>query len=991
MALDKQTSLLLLPFHKKWTMDGTVVENENRMIRNLNFSVLHGAPWSIGILMGCDLHNWKKKSTKSSKSYSIDMIFLGGKDDREALTLAKRIARDPRVKLTLIHLISDQEPVKAVDWDMMLDVEMLKDFKENEVGDGCNVTFTQEVSNDGTQTAKFVRSITADYDMIIVGRRCGVESVQTTGLLEWSEYPELGVIGDLLASMVLDSRTPAAFMDGESSHLPYGNETLEICIFLPPKVNSAGVWEDTPSTILTYSVPLLELQILLIFLFTHLVHAIFKPLGVTYFASQMFAGLILGQIQGLRRIFYAEDYLGLETIETASLLGFSMFLFLMGVKMDLKMAFTTSGRSVLVGVISLLAPMLVGLAVYQTYKEPEQTKTLILERLMGITIESLTSSSVIAHLLTELKILNSELGRMALSSAVVCDISTLVLVYAISSWQRWTVSPLLAGAHAAVMVMFVLLIFFLFRPLMFSIIRGTTEGRPIKDVYIVIIVIVALGCGVFTTKFNQSALIGPFLIGLAVPEGPPLGSDLVNKFQCFVNGVFLATYVTTSSMTIKPWLLFTDLTTLKFSLLNIVFSFLAKFISCFVASFWGMMPFKDSLAFALIMSCKGVVELSYFVSFRDIEYMSKQAFSIFTLEVLVNATIIPILVKFLYDPDSRKYAGYQKRNIQHLKPNSELRILACVHRPEHVSALIDVLDITCPTKESPNVVYALHLIELTGRDTPIFIAHSRNEKVVKGSFKHILAFRQYEENNRGFVTVNEFTAISPPKLMHEDICTMALNKQTSFILLPFHRKWSIDGSIELENSVIRNLNCNVLNRAPCSVGILVTRSVDEWVRTPMKVLRSSFYSISMIFLGGRDDREALTLAKRMAYNPRVKLTVIHLITNEVHVNDMNWDMMLDAEILRDIKHNRSSNVCNVMYVQQVSNSGLQVARIVQSIADDYDLIIVGRRHGMDSVQTAGLSEWSEFPELGVIGDLFASTDIYSSASVLVVQQQNYVD
>lgn len=46
---------------------------------------------------------------------------------------------------------------------------------------------------------------------------------------------------------------------------------------------------------------------------------------------------------------------------------------------------------------------------------------------------------------------------------------------------------------------------------------------------------------------------------------------------------------------------------------------------------------------------------------------------------------------------------------------------------------------------------------------------------------------------------------------------------------------------------------------------------------------------------------------------------------------------------------------------------------------------------MESVQTMGLSEWCEFPELGVVGDLLASTDLSSRVSALVVQQQHYLD
>ncbi|GMI74338.1 cation/H+ exchanger 4 [Hibiscus trionum] len=770
--------------------------------------------------------------------------------------------------------------------------------------------------------------------------------------------------------------------------LPHGIETAEVCITLPPMVNSAGIWEKStsPSEILTYSLPLLEIQMLLIFSVTHLVYAILKPLGVTFFASQMFAGMILGpailgKVEGFHETLFAQES-GMRIVDTVAMFGFAVFLFLMGVKMDLKMAFRTTRRAIVIGFLSLSSPFVVGLIVYVAYKLPNESSHVTTERLMGITVESFTPFAVVACLLGELKIVNSELGRLALSSAAISDLSGLVLVHCINYSKFWTtVSPSFAVWQAVIMVLFVLVLFFVFRPLMFWIIKRTPKGRPIKEAHLVFVMLLALLSCMFTHWHAQTPLLGAFLFGFAVPDGPPLGSALVDMFECFINGVFLAVYVTTSTMRVKPNTVLADPSTLKFSVIYSVLAFLAKFISCSIASFWGMKSWRDTLAFALIMSSKGVVELSYFSTFRDIKILSEATFSTLTLGVLVNATIIPILVKYLYDPVSGKYAGHQNRSLMHLKPDSELRILACIHTHEHVPALIDVLDITCPTKESPNVVHALHLIELAGRDSPVFIAHHENRAA--DSFENIVAFNHYEQNNQGLVTVNAFTAISPPKLMHEDICNMVLNKQISFILLPFHKKWSIDGSIEAENTVIRNLNCNILDRAPCSIGILVDRRREPSLR------RSSSYSIGMLFLGGKDDREALTLAKRMARDPRVKLTVIHFIADEECGNVMDWDMMLDAETLKDAKYNGVSNVCNIMYKEVVSNNGPQAAKIVKSIADDYDLIIVGRHNGEDWVQTTGLSEWSEFPELGVIGDLFASPDFESRASLLVVQ--HFVD
>ncbi|KAE8720804.1 hypothetical protein F3Y22_tig00018093pilonHSYRG00012 [Hibiscus syriacus] len=739
--------------------------------------------------------------------------------------------------------------------------------------------------------------------------------------------------------------------------LPHGSETHEICLSFPS-------------------------MMLLIFAVTHLIYAILKPLGITFFASQMFAGIILGptimkKAGGFTAKVYTQE-VGIKMLDNVAIFGFGMFLFLMGVKMDVKMAFRTTRRATVIGFASVLCPFLVGLIVYEAYKKPDETIVLKVERFLGITVESLTAFSVVACLLSELKIVNSELGRLALSSAAICDLCNLVIMFLITFAKNWILLPSMAVKQAGLMVLFIVVLFCVFRPLMFWMIKQTPEGRPINEVHITIILMLALGCGVFTHWYNESPLFGVFLFGFAVPDGPPIGSALVDKFECFANGFFLVVFVTTSTMRVDPMKVFTHEAAVGFSIIFPILAFITKFITCFVASFWNTTTWRDSLAFALIMSSKGVIELSYFTNFRDVKVISEKTFSKFSILILVNATIIPILVKHLYDPVSRKHAVHQKRSMVHLKPNAELRILACIHTPEHVQPLIDVLDITCPTKQSPNFVYALHLIQLAGRDSPVFIAHHKNGAV--GSFEHIVAFNHYEQNNWGLVKVNAFTAISPPKLMHEDICNLVLDNQISFLLLPFHRKWCIEGSVEAENSVIRNLNRNVLDRAPCSIGILVDRG------RKLSLSRSSFYSIGMLFIGGKDDREALTLAKRMARDPTVKLTVIHLLSEKDRGN-VDWDMMLDTEILKGVKQNE---VSNIMYIGEVSNNGPQTATIVRSVMDDFDLMIVGRHYGVDSVQTKGLTEWSEFPELGIMGDILSSPDLVSRVSVLIVQQHHVV-
>lgn len=313
-----------------------------------------------------------------------------------------------------------------------------------------------------------------------------------------------------------------------------------------------------------------------------------------------------------------------------------------------------------------------------------------------------------------------------------------------------------------------------------------------------------------------------------------------------------------------------------------------------------------------------------------------------------------------------------------LKPDSELRILACLHKTYQVSAMKDVLDLCGPTTEHPIIVEALHLIELVGRTSPIFISNHIHRKV-SGSHKSysddvILGFDLYEHDNIGAVTANTYTAISPPSLMHEDVCQLALDRVASIVILPFHLRWSSDGGIESDDKNIRVLNCKVLETAPCSIGILVS---------PSSIQGKSFIRLAMIFLGGRDDREALCLAKRATRNAKVNLVVYHLAVED---NLPNMEYILDDEVLKDIT-NPQSNMANISYHRVLVNDGPETSTVLRRIVDEHDFFIVGRRHELESPQTKGLSEWSEFPELGAIGDLLASSDFESKVGVLVVQQQ----
>lgn len=373
--------------------------------------------------------------------------------------------------------------------------------------------------------------------------------------------------------------------------------------------------------------------------------------------------------------------------------------------------------------------------------------------------------------------------------------------------------------------------------------------------------------------------------------------------------------------------------------------------------------------------------------------------------VVVTAIITPA-VTVIYRP-ARRFIPYKRRTIQRSKPDAEFRVLVCVHTPRNVPTIINLLEASNPTKKSPICVYVLHLVELTGRASAMLIVHNTRKSGrpalnrTQAQSDHIInAFENYEQH-AGFVTVQPLTAISPYSTMHEDICNLAEDKRAAFIIIPFHKQQTVDGGMEATNPAFRMINQNVLANSPCSVGILVDRGLNGSTRLAANQVA---HHVAVLFFGGPDDREALAYGWRMCEHPGINLTVMRFVpgeeaidtaagsTNELGdsrilsvVTDTDRDRQLDEEYANEFRM-RNANNESVVYIEKLVNNGEETVAAIRSIDSSHDLFIVGRGQGMISPLTAGLTDWSECPELGAIGDLLASSDFAATVSVLVVQQ-----
>jgi Kef-type K+ transport system membrane component KefB len=116
---------------------------------------------------------------------------------------------------------------------------------------------------------------------------------------------------------------------------------------------------------------------------------------------------------------------GAYILERVSLVALILFLFSMGVKMDLGLLHRPSGRAVAVGITGAVVPLAVTLPMFHALQSqlPDDLKGMSLLTELAVRL-SLSSFPVIADELSDLDLLNMDLGRIALTTSLITDVTS---------------------------------------------------------------------------------------------------------------------------------------------------------------------------------------------------------------------------------------------------------------------------------------------------------------------------------------------------------------------------------------------------------------------------------------------------------------------------------------------------------------------------------------------------------------------------------------
>ncbi|XP_021838512.1 cation/H(+) antiporter 18-like [Spinacia oleracea] len=769
----------------------------------------------------------------------------------------------------------------------------------------------------------------------------------------------------------------------------------------PMQATSTGIFQgENP---LEFALPLLIIQIVLVLVLTRSLAYLLRPLRQPRVIAEIIGGVLLGpSALGRNKAFLHAIFppKSLPVLDTLANLGLIFFLFLVGLELDLKALRKTGKKTMSIAVAGISLPFAMGIGTSFILRATisqgvSQGPFLVF---MGVAL-SITAFPVLARILAELKLLTTDVGRMAMSAAAVNDVAAwvlLALAIALSSTGKSPLITLWVFLSGAAFVGLCILIV----PRIFKWMnQRCPDGEPVDEIYICATLAAVLAAAFVTDTIGIHALFGAFVIGILAPKEGPLAGALVEKVEDLVSGLLLPLYFVSSGLK-------TNVATIQgaqsWGLLGLVIltACFGKVVGTFTVSRLCKIPVNEAVALGFLMNSKGLVELIVLNIGKDRKVLNDQTFAIMVLMALVTTFITTPIVTAVYKPAKRTRA-YKLRTIQRKDSTSQLRIMSCFHSNGNIPTMINLIEALRGTEKKQGLtVYAMHLMELSERSSAIRMIHkARNNglpfwnKAMKSDSNQVeVAFEAYGQLSR--VQIRPMTAISHFPDMHEDICGSAESKRTALIILPFHKHQRVDGSLEIARNEYRLINKKVLQNAPCSVGILVDRGLGGTSHVAASNVAST---ISVFFFGGPDDREALSLGLRMSEHPGITLIIVHFRAgpNMEGGEIVALDITTDSSSKQDTKASDEDAINAVKQKMSKGGSVKYEERVVKTSCDSVGIVnecsrctmvLVGRSPEGMVAANLSLIVKNDSPELGPVGGLLTSQEVSTNASVLVIQQ-----
>ncbi|KAG9459513.1 hypothetical protein H6P81_004021 [Aristolochia fimbriata] len=684
-----------------------------------------------------------------------------------------------------------------------------------------------------------------------------------------------------------------------------------------------------------------------------------------------------------------------------------LFIFLVGLELNIPHMIQTKRLPGAIAAGAIASSLILGgAASHVLYDATDATGSRLFFALLFSALLSSTASPVTIEMCTRLKLVTSNIGRLAVSAALVNDLASLLFLSLMTSRAGSNYRLDDYFTELGLLLLLVSILIIIFRISIQILNRMYPQRKKLRRMETLWIITFVVGIVWIVKKSHYSPMVGSFFVGLSFPKDGKIHKLLVQQLVVLVHELVFPIYFGYTGASTDVKVIGKDWTTVCLIIAVAGLSTLGKMAGTVAVTSYYSMTLTEGIVLGLLLNVKAHLNIMFMGIFARRGVWSNDDQMVLLIPTLLCTVVAGPLVGWILKGE-RRTMKLGKVGLEYAPLEGELHIVSCIYAPRHVPAMLNLIEAS-RWGEGTVKASVIHLIQLTEKMATTLLYHQRPEDEDDENDedgRHIGDAVDSFSGKTGLCVVLHHACFAFEG-MHKDVCKIAEREFPSMVVVPFHKHVRVDGRIEVTNEGYQIANNKILEKAYCTVGVLLDRGFGGLVYTLDASSDPFGVGVLVVFLGGADDREAAAFAGKLAYHPRMSVVLMRFLPaakEEAKVNEAsplageNEEVILsiperaedkerDGQFLASF-HERYVASGLVTYIEKRVHGGIEIAMTLSSMKGEYTLFVVGRgKHDESSTMTTGLRDFEDYSHLGPIGSLLASQEFIGQGSVLVVQQ-----
>ena len=326
-------------------------------------------------------------------------------------------------------------------------------------------------------------------------------------------------------------------------------------------------------------------------------------------------------------------------------IGVILYMFLVGLDFNAGLLRSRAHATVAISHASIVAPFLLGaiLALWLYPKlAPPNVPFTSFALFMGVAM-SITAFPVLARILTDRHIENTELGVVALSCAAADDVTAWCLL----AFVVGVAQAKLGGAVLTVIlaILFIALMLAVIRPLAIRYLDHRAEKQPPRRMAVWVLVALLLSA-LAAEWIGIHAIFGAFLLGAIIPHDSDVALDFRHKLEDIVKILLLPAFFAYTGMRTQIGLV-SGSEAWVITAMIILVATLGKFGGSLVAARCTGLDWRLSASLGILMNTRGLMELIVLNIGLELGVISAKLFAMMVIMALVTTLATTPVLHFL--------------------------------------------------------------------------------------------------------------------------------------------------------------------------------------------------------------------------------------------------------------------------------------------------------------------------------------------------------